>query len=145
MTEATSIHQPAAPHPRILLCASAAHCARILQAAALARIDLHGLEPCTCWPTSDRPDAVVLWALLADDDKDIPALHTEQLWRTHMLQGNAPFAIHMLYGNATQQSQQLVPWIAMHHGDGNQNSNPCWECLDAASEQKLFQHLLNRS
>lgn len=128
---------------RILLCASAAHCARVLHAAAQARVHLHGLQPSTAWPTPSDDASTVLWALLPADVADAQALHTEQQWRAQLLQGSAPFAVHMLYGSAAQQAQQLAPWIRSSAA-ALSASDDCWECLDAASEQKLFQHLLAR-
>lgn len=129
--------------PRILLCASAAHCAQVLHAAAQARVPLHGLTPSTQWPTQVPSHAVVLWALLPPDTAP-PLMNTEAAWRTQMLQGLHPWAIHMLYGQPRQQALQLAPWIPSSAPHDPAQSVDCRECLDAASEQKLFQHLLQR-
>ena len=134
-------------HDRILLCASAAHCAQVLQAAAADRVKLHSLQPSTRWP-SPAPDThpLILWALLPTAC-DAAALALEAQWRAHMLQPQAQhFTIQMLYGSAAQQARQLVPWIKAETTDaGSATDADCPECLDARSEQSLFQHLLQRS
>lgn len=134
------------PHLRILLCASAAHCVQVLHAAAQMRVNLHGLQPSTTWPAHATADHLVLWALLpasGPTPHGAQALHTEQLWRTQLQQGRAPCAVHMLYGTAAQQAQQLTPWMARAvEAETHAASALCIECVDAASEQKLFQHLL---
>lgn len=136
----------ASPLPtRILLCASATHCAQVLHAAATARVPLHGLQPVLAWPSQVATDSIVLWALL-------PHPHTssegalEQRWRQQLSQGQHACTVHMLYGNAAQQAKQLAPWIQQaSDAHSAADSAECWECLDAASEQKLFQHLLQRT
>lgn len=134
-------------HDRILLCASAAHCAQVLQAAAADRVKLHNLQPSTRWP-SPAPDThpLILWALLPTAC-DAAALALEAQWRAHMLQPQAQhFTIQMLYGSAAQQARQLPPWIKAETTDaGSATDADCPECLDARSEQSLFQHLLQRS
>lgn len=134
-------------HDRILLCASAAHCAQVLQAAAADRVKLHGLQPSTRWP-SPAPDthSLILWALLPTAC-DAAALALEAQWRAHMLQPQAQhFTIQMLYGSAAQQARQLAPWVkAAATAEDPAASADCPECLDARSEQSLFQHLLQRS
>lgn len=134
-------------HDRILLCASAAHCAQVLQAAAADRVKLHGLQPSTRWP-SPAPDThpLILWALLPTAC-DAAALALEAQWRAHMLQPQAQhFTIQMLYGSAAQQARQLAPWVkAAATAEDPAASADCPECLDARSEQSLFQHLLQRS
>lgn len=132
-------------HTRILLCASAGHCAQVLQAAAQARVALHGVQPSTQWPHNAADGAVLLWALLpAQAHAHESAL--ELRWREQWLQGTGTFTIQMLYGSAVQQAQQLAPWIQQAaEGSGSDVSTDCWECLDAQSEQKLFQHLLQRA
>lgn len=134
-------------HDRILLCASAAHCAQVLQAAAADRVKLHGLQPSTRWP-SPAPDThpLILWALLPTAC-DATALALEAQWRAHMLQPQAQhFTIQMLYGSAAQQARQLAPWVkAAATAEDPAASADCPECLDARSEQSLFQHLLQRS
>ena len=128
--------------PRILLCASAAHCAHVLQAAAHARVHLHGLQPCTVWPTQLAEETLVLWALLPTSASS-PEHAIEQQWRATMLQGAHEFTIQMLYGNAHQQAQQLAPWVRVDADTANSTiDTACWECLDARNEQTLFQHLL---
>ena len=134
-------------HDRILLCASAAHCAQVLQAAAADRVKLHSLQPSTRWPspaTDTHP--LILWALLPTAC-DAAALALEAQWRAHMLQPQAQhFTIQMLYGSAAQQARQLAPWIKVETTDaGSATDADCPECLDARSEQSLFQHLLQRS
>lgn len=139
----------ASPHSRLLLCASAAHCAQVLHAAATARVRLHGLQPCTQWPSHAPAHSVLLWALLPHPSPTTAEANREQAWRAHALQtGRFAGTIHMLYGNAAQQAAQLAPWV--QHLDGavpgtGTATADCWECLDAASEQKLFQHLLQRT
>lgn len=133
-------------HSRILLCACPAHCAQILQAAAAACLPLHGLLPHTQWPKAAL-NTQLLWALLPETPtttvsnialQNVKAL--EASWRHVMLQGGHNFTIHMLYGSAQQQATQLAPWVSE---DGTTATDAdCWECLDARSEQKLFQHLL---
>lgn len=134
------------PQLRILLCASASHCARVLQAAAQLRVNVHGLQPSTTWPANASADHLVLWALLPATGyvpRDLQALDTEQLWRAQLLQGHVPCAVHMLYGTAAQQAQQLTPWIANAAQAQEDTARAiCTECVDAASEHKLFQHLL---
>lgn len=134
-------------HDRILLCASTAHCAQVLQAAAADRVKLHGLQPSTRWP-SPAPDThpLILWALLPTAC-DAAALALEAQWRAHMLQPQAQhFTIQMLYGSAAQQARQLAPWVkAAATAEDPAASADCPECLDARSEQSLFQHLLQRS
>jgi len=134
-------------HDRILLCASAAHCAQVLQAAAADRVKLHNLQPSTRWP-SPAPDThpLILWALLPTAC-DAAALALEAQWRAHMLQPQAQhFTIQMLYGSAAQQARQLAPWVkAAATAEDPAASADCPECLDARSEQSLFQHLLQRS
>lgn len=134
--------------PRLLLCASAAHCAQVLHAAAAARIHLHGLLPVTQWPTSHAVGQQLLWALVpADHLQALPAATLEQHWRARMVQGGHGLTIHMLYGNAAQQAGQLAPRTAPSPTSAaNASRAPldCRECLDARSEQTLFQHLLNR-
>lgn len=134
-------------HDRILLCASAAHCAQVLQAAAADRVKLHDLQPSTRWPSS-APDThpLILWALLPTAC-DATALALEAQWRAHMLQPQAQhFTIQMLYGSAAQQARQLAPWVkAAATAEDPAASADCPECLDARSEQSLFQHLLQRS
>ena len=146
------LHHPAPHHFRILLCASAAHCAQVLQAAARARVNLHGLQLCTNWPTqaafpeiSAEAPPLVLWALLPEHNSDQVALQLERQWRAHLLQGTAPLQVQMLYGSAAQQAPQLAPWVReTSAGSESAAAAPCLECLDAASEQTLFQHLLGR-
>jgi len=128
--------------PRILLCASSAHCAQVLQAAAQSRAHLHGLQPSTQWPQQLPAASIVLWALLpmSANSQDHA---TEQQWRATMLQGAHEFTIQMLYGNAQQQAQQLAPWVRVDADTAdNAIDTACWECLDARNEQTLFQHLL---
>ena len=129
----------------MLLCASAAHCARILQAAAQTRVNLHGLQPCTQWPQEAPPPAtLVLWALLPATASASERL-LEAQWRSVLLDSTHGFTIHMLYGSATQQAQQLAPWVVTRPLTASPHLQPdCRECLDASSEQKLFQHLLAR-
>lgn len=138
---------PAAPltPSRILVCASAAHCARVLSAAAAARIHLHGLQPSLHWPSDVPADSVVLWALLPTQATPAQAL-LETHWRQQLSHGQHAFSVHMLYGSARQQAAQLAPWLppstaALPDAFGAD----CWECLDASSEQRLFQHLLQRT
>lgn len=139
--------------PRILLCASAAHCAQVLQAAAAARVNVHGLQPCTEWPASNADNRLLLWALIpASHPQARQATALEQHWRTRMLQGEHGFTIHMLYGDAEQQARQLAPWARQHPSNRSDNINHhspanmgCRECLDASSEQTLFQHLISQS
>ncbi|MDH1765003.1 hypothetical protein N5D37_04680 [Comamonas aquatica] len=132
------------PAPRILLCASAAHCAQVLQAAAQARVPLHGLQPLTQWPTPAMPaDSLLLWALLPAGATDA-AQRLEAAWRAERLP-HSPWPVHMLYGSAAQQAQQLRPWITTPaQGSAPHLQDDCQECLDAASEHQLFQHLLQR-
>lgn len=132
-------------HSRILLCASPGHCAKILQAAAQTRVALHGLQPYTQWPQGDMAhNAIVLWALLPPQAHPVESA-LELRWREQWLQSPGPWTIQMLYGSATQQAEQLKPWIAQKIGSKNTDiSADCMECLDASSEQKLFQHLLQR-
>lgn len=138
------MHTDSVNPSRILLCASAAHCAQVLQAAAAARVNLHGVQPCTQWSAHWNASTMVLWALLPPPSTSTE-MALEARWRTAAIQGSHAFTLQMLYGNATQQAQQLAPWIRPAH-----NTEPlkldadCLECLDAASEQKLFQHLLQR-
>lgn len=143
------------PHSRLLLCASAAHCAQVLHAAVAARVHLHGLQPCTQWPADAPAHSVLLWALLPYSAPTSPEAAREQAWRAQALQaGSFAGSIHMLYGNAAQQAAQLAPWV-QHLDDASLSTRTgtsteavtadCWECLDAASEQKLFQHLLQRA
>lgn len=134
-------------HDRILLCASAAHCAQVLQAAAADRVKLHGLQPSTRWPSpAPGTHPLILWALLPTAC-DAAALALEAQWRAHMLQPQAQhFTIQMLYGSAAQQARQLAPWVkAAATAEDPAASADCPECLDARSEQSLFQHLLQRS
>lgn len=134
-------------HDRILLCASAAHCAQVLQAAAADRVKLHGLQPSTRWPSPVADThPLILWALLPTAC-DAAALALEAQWRAHMLQPQAQhFTIQMLYGSAAQQARQLAPWVkAAATAEDPTASADCPECLDARSEQSLFQHLLQRS
>lgn len=130
--------------PRILLCASAAHCAQVLQAAAATRVHLHGLQPTLQWPEDALTHGVVLWALLPTQPSAATAT-VEQGWRERLVQGLHTFSVQMLYGSAQQQAAQLAPWIpqSAEPASGATDAD-CWECLDAASEQKLFQHLLQR-
>ena len=128
---------------RILLCASATHCAQVLLAAAAARVNLHGVQPCTHWSADWDASTVVLWALVPHPSTPEAAL--EAHWRTTAMQGAHAFTLQMLYGSAAQQAQQLAPWIRAAHGAEHTDVDAdCLECLDAASEQKLFQHLLQR-
>ena len=130
--------------PRILLCASAAHCAQVLHAAAQTRVHLHGLQPYTQWPTQLPALSCVLWALLPPS-ASASEHATEQRWRATMLQGAHNFTIQMLYGNACQQAQQLAPWVRVNADTAdNAIDMACWECLDARNEQTLFQHLLKQ-
>ncbi len=134
-------------HDRILLCASATHCAQVLQAAAADRVNLHGLQPSTRWPSpAADTQPLILWALLPTS-ADAAALALEAQWRSHMLQPQAQrLTIQMLYGSAQQQARQLAPWIKAEASDAGPALNAdCPECLDARSEQSLFQHLLQRS
>ena len=133
-------------HCRILLCASPGHCAQILQAAAQSRVNLHGLQPSTQWPQGDTaPNAIVLWALLPPQAQAVESA-LELRWREQWLQNSGPLTIQMLYGSATQQAEQLKPWIAQKRGSESADiGSDCFECLDASSEQKLFQHLLQRA
>lgn len=136
---------PSAPlHPsRFLVCASAAHCAQVLHAAAAARVNLHGLQLCTQWPTKASAHSVLLWALLPAASR--PAeMAQEWQWRAQALHAASPFTIHMLYGHAAQQAAQLAPWVRVDAAPAPSDAD-CWECLDAASEQQLFQHLLQRT
>ena len=151
--------RPTAASPattRILLCASAAHCAQVLLAAAQARIHLHSLQPCTAWP--NQPTDTVLWALLPDST-DQPALQLEQQWRQQLINPSTRFSIHMLWGSAQQQAQQLTHWTAggansLHSANSPRSASTartangqhaaCYECLDPRSERQLFQHLLQR-
>lgn len=138
---------PASPlQTRFLLCASATHCARILHAAAAARMRLHDLQPVLAWPHKVGANNVVLWAVLPHP-LSVTEVASEQLWRQRLSLGQHACAVQMLYGNASQQAAQLAPWIP-HPATGHQEGSSavdCWECLDAASEQKLFQHLLQRT
>lgn len=133
-------------HCRILLCASPRHCAQILQAAAQSRVNLHGLQPSTQWPQGDTaPNAIVLWALLPPQAQAVESA-LELRWREQWLQNPGPLTIQMLYGSATQQAEQLKPWIAQKRASESADiGSDCFECLDASSEQKLFQHLLQRA
>ena len=136
----------------ILLCASATHCAQVLHAAAAAHLPVYHLQPCTTWPPPTDSAAysahVVLWALLPPTQSAAEAAQESQ-WRRLLLHSTSAtgWCIQMLYGNASQQAQQLLPWL--------QSSTPsqprtvrlaahCQECVDPASEQQLFQHLLQR-
>ena len=134
--------------PRLLLCASAAHCAQVLHAAATARIHLHDLLPITQWPTSHAVGQQLLWALVPTDHPQAhPAATLEQHWRARMVQGGHGLTIHMLYGNAAQQAGQLAQRTApspTSAADASRVPLDCRECLDARSEQTLFHHLLNR-
>lgn len=139
---------PAAPLPpsRILVCASAAHCAQVLSAAAAARVHLHGLQPSLDWPSDVPTDGVVLWALLPTQAATPTETLLETCWRQQLRHGQHAFSVHMLYGSAHQQAAQLAPWLppsttALPDAFGAD----CWECLDASSEQRLFQHLLQRT
>lgn len=116
----------------------------MLHAAAQARVPLHGLQPLTQWPTLAMPaDSLLLWALLPTGAPDA-ALHLEAAWRAERLP-HSPRPVHMLYGNAAQQAQQLRPWITTPaQGSAPHPQDDCQECLDAASEHQLFQHLLRR-
>lgn len=133
------------PHPRLLLCASAAHCAQVLQAAAAARVHLHGVQPSLEWPADAQVEGmVVLWALLPTQCAAAAAA-TEHAWRERLRLGHHAFSVQMLYGSAQQQAAQLAPWIPQAaERNADKTDAPCWECLDAVSEQKLFQHLLQR-
>lgn len=134
---------------RVLLCASAAHCAQVLHAAASAGVQLHGLHPSTQWPSSHAHGQLLLWALTpADHPQAEQAAAIEQHWRALMVQGGHGLTIHMLYGSAAQQAGQLAPWIEPQPTVAAGASSPhgnCRECLDASSEQTLFQHLLRRA
>ena len=134
---------------RVLLCASAAHCAQVLHAAASAGVQLHGLHPSTQWSSSHAHGQLLLWALTpADHPQAEQAAVIEQHWRALMVQGGHGLTIHMLYGSAAQQAGQLAPWTEPRPADaaGDSSSHAdCWECLDASSEQTLFQHLLRRA
>lgn len=134
--------------PRILLCASAAHCAQVLHAAAAARVDMHGLLPSTTWPAHPAPGQQLLWALTPTEHPHTPTTQAiEQQWRTHIQQGGHGFTIHMLYGSAAQQAAQLAPRMSLQHtraADEDNTHADCRECLDASSEQALFQNLLQR-
>ena len=135
---------------RVLLCASAAHCAQVLHAAAAAGVQLHGLHPSTQWPASHAHGQLLLWALTPTDHPQAEqAAAIEQHWRALMVQGGHGLTIHMLYGSAAQQARQLAPWTeppqpADVAGTSSTHVN-CRECLDASSEQTLFQHLLRRA
>lgn len=133
-------------HCRILLCASPGHCAQILQAAAQSRVNLLGLQPSTQWPQGDTAhNAIVLWALLPPQAQAVESA-LELRWREQWLQNPGPLTIQMLYGSATQQAEQLKPWIAQKRASESADiGSDCFECLDASSEQKLFQHLLQRT
>ena len=140
---------PATPSeaPRLLLCADAGHCAQVLRAAAAARVPLHGLQPHTKWPSALLPGTVVLWALVPTLG-EIATRALEAQWRSRMLQGNPSVTLHMLYGEASQQAQQLAPWLAQTDAISTapeQTPDDCWECLDGHSEQALFQHLLQHA
>jgi len=116
----------------------------VLHAAAQTRVPLHGLQPLTQWPTPAMPtDSLLLWALLPAGATDA-ALRLEAAWRAERLP-HSPWPVHMLYGNAAQQAQQLRPWITTPaQGNAPHLQEDCQECLDAASEHQLFQHLLQR-
>lgn len=135
-----------ASRPRLLLCASAAHCAQVLQAAAATRVHLHELQPCTRWPAATDSDILLLWALLPEGSHTTATHALETQWRSLVQQGSHHFTVQMLYGSATQQAAQLAPWIARSSSSevARNADASCWECLDAASELKLFQHLLTR-
>ena len=87
--------------------------------------------------------ALWLCALLPAGAPDA-ALRLEAAWRAERLP-HSPWPVHMLYGNAAQQAQQLRPWITTPaQGSAPHLQDDCQECLDAASEHQLFQHLLQR-
>ena len=141
----TGMTPASSSHSRLLLCASAAHCAQVLQAASALRVNLHGLQPHTSWPEDSATPTLVLWALVP---AHAATSHTQQLeaaWRAQMLQGGHGLTIHMLYGSASQQATQLAPWISQRTAADTALDPDCKECLDASSEQKLFQHLFQRT
>jgi hypothetical protein len=152
------MHSAEVTSTRIVLCACPQHCAQVLSAAGRARLRLQHLQVVTDWPEifSSHPDNIpapqpaqlhVLWALL-------PATATpgararEAAWRDHWQRlacdPAVAMTVHMLYGNAAQQAQQLMPWIHRSHGAPTTLAlEDCFECLDSASEQKLFQRLIS--
>lgn len=131
-------------HTRFLLCASAAHCAQLLHTAAATRVSLHGLQPVLAWPSEPPTNSIVLWALLPGHPS-LSESALEQRWRQQLSQGHHALTVQMLYGSAAQQAAQLAPWIPQRNrANADTDGDDCWECLDAASEQKLFQHLLQR-
>lgn len=143
------------PCLRYLLCASAAHCAQLLHAAARQGVGLHGLQPVLQWPDSptfteaeaQAPRPCIVWALLPQPDAAQQQL--ENQWRQRLSQpSSAAWQVQMLYGNAAQQAQQLRPWLQVVALDDAASPNIdafCRECLDTHSERQLFQHLLNKS
>jgi len=136
---------PALPltNARFLLCASAVHCAHVLHAASHMRINVDELTPCTQWPMLLDDHSIILWALLPDPANSNFA-EAERRWRAHLLPTRQQFTLHMLYGDTAQQAEQLAPWVPASAQGMPAKSNDCQECLDASSEQLLFQHLLAR-
>ena len=88
--------------------------------------------------------AVLRGGLLLPAGAHDAALRLEAAWRAERLP-HSPWPVHILYGSAAQQAQQLRPWITTPaQGNAPHLQDDCQECLDAASEHQLFQHLLRR-
>lgn len=102
--------------------------------------------PHTQWPSQVQQGTVLLWALVPDTD-EITTRALEAQWRSRMLQGNRSMTVHILYGEARQQAQQLAPWLPQPQAQNLSDASNahCWECLDGRSEQALFQHLLEQA
>lgn len=106
---------------------------------------MHGLQIYTQWPTQPPAHSVLLWALLPTHSPPDAAAQEWQWRGAQALQMPGTCAIHMLYGNAAQQAAQLAPWAPAPAASTPHDGADCRECLDAASEQQLFRHLLQRS
>ncbi len=103
-------HAPQLPPPsRVLLCASAAHCAQVLHAAAAAGVQLHGLHPARNGPAA-MPTAN---CCLGPRPPMHPASRTSRRDRAALACADGArrprLTIHMLYGSAAQQAGQLAP------------------------------------